>query len=1011
MKAITFISFLFAFSVISYGESDTLITNKNKAILLLVNKEQTIEALKLFTSEIQQSSHKNNTHQISDNIYWIAECFFRLKKLAELKLLLSRCSDYIQKYNYESFIKLKIIEGKYLIEEGKLNASIVILKKLSKKTTDKTSRCEIQLTLADAYQRIQTLEKSKYYYIQVIENTHDKIQLARAYNGLGSYYCMQSNLDTAKKYYLIAYNQFCKLFGDMHSRTAQVEYNLGLVADRIGDFGESEKYFLNALSVFKAKLGNLHPRTAEVYGALGSLYLLKDNPGKALNYSVKERDILIALYGKTHPDLIYSYLNCGKIFYLLNELNQSEEQLKSALELTNSFYGKKHNMHSQCIVELSKIYTQRQEYTEAAKILSNTILSKQNEPDDYLADIYLQAGENYFLQNQYKDAIQQYKNAIALYEDFYGRKSMYLIEPLLGISEVYLKQNNVYSAISYANKALSLTKEKQKIVFPNEYWICMVQLFQCKKMLYTFQLPSMQDAATEIELIKKTLTYATQIRNTFYHTGSQLYFTDKMTILNQLGIYFLLKFYKKKDNYYANNLLFFSENNKANLLRSKIINYKAIEILPSKVKATSSYILGKLNYFTNLEEDKTSTVFNINDSVLFYQDKYESFTKAIEKKYPKIYSLKYGNRSIAVKDIQKRIKKNECFLEYFNDGENYYCLSISTQNIIIKNCGNKYNIDTTIATYLTSVNRKSADEKLSNLLYRKLLPEKKPELILISPDEQLQQLSFDALLNNQKEYLVKQHAIHYAVSANTYFNTQNISNDKKIIGFYPDFINSKYAVLNHQREDAILKSHNNYSVFQDKDATKNNFIKNLSNAGIIHVCSHILIDSVSPMQSSLVFQPGNNYLLKINEIWKLNVNAQLITLAACQSNFGKVQKGEGLQNFTWAFQYAGIHHVLATLWNASDRSTSAICSSFYTFLKNGASKENALQLAKLSYLNHSDAIGAQPYYWANFYLSGDNSDIEISDCFLAKFWWLPVLLLLLCYLAFLKTSKTIRKDV
>ena len=169
-----------------------------------------------------------------------------------------------------------------------------------------------------------------------------------------------------------------------------------------------------------------------------------------------------------------------------------------------------------------------------------------------------------------------------------------------------LKKKNYLKASEYAAFATSKTILNNKIIFPYDHWECKLQEIICMKELLKQDKThnhSIQKIKEEIETIKLTLQEANQIKQTYYSAGSQLYYAEKMTELNQLGIYFLTHFYNKTDAYFLDNLLFFAENNKANLLRNKIINYKATEILPLAEKAKSSVITGRLNYFISLNEN------------------------------------------------------------------------------------------------------------------------------------------------------------------------------------------------------------------------------------------------------------------------------------------------------------------------------------------------------------------------------------------------------------------------
>ena len=996
----------------SYGKGDAMSAQKTKAIKLLIYEEQTVAALKIFTQEIRKSGQQKNTKETADNIYWISECLFRLKKLTFLDTLLQTGISFAQRHNADAFSRLKTIEGKYLIEAGKYYECIQMMTELSAEVKDITQLCEIRLTLADAYQRLQLLHQSKRHYEYVLKNATDVVQRARANNGLGSYYCILSDFDSAVLYYDNAFKLFQQELGEEHSRIGQVHYNLGLIADRKFDLYEAEQHFTKALLLYKKRLGDLHPRTAETYGSLGSLFFMKDNPGKALYYSVKERDILLQLYGKDNPDLAYSYLSCGKIYYLLDDKMQSEQQLRLAVELVKKYFGVNHNLYPQCMVELSKTYTDRKQFNEAEEILSEAIKLKQTNPDELLADLYLQLAHNYLQQHKTVNAHKYFALANKIYINVYGDKNTHSVEAVLGLSDCYIQKGDFKTAYSYAHLAFDKTTQNNKIILPYDHWQCLLHTMDCKKELLARNLIEHPEIKSDIEHIKKIIAEATHIKQTYYSTGTQLYYAEQMAELNALGIYFLTHFYKKTDTYFLDNLLYFAENGKANLLRNRIINYKAEEVLPLAEKAKSSVITGRLNYFISLNESQEVVGFNINDSILFYQNKYESFSKSIEKKYPKIYALKFGTKPLSVSQIQKRLPEDFTLLEYCNDGSAYYCLSISKNHITYKVCGNKQRTDSLIDINRKWITNKHFDASTSHQLYKLLLPQQLQQNLLVSADGSVYNVPFDALTysHNKSDYLIFRHKTQHIFSAATYFQHAAAIQNKRIIGFYPDFTNAPYAVLNHTEEHNALKSFYNYNVYHRQQAVKDNFIAQCNTAGIIHIASHLITDTVSPLKSFLVFQPsGSNYTLSINEIWKLKANCQLITLASCQSNFGKQQNGEGVQNFAWAFHYAGARNILSTEWNASDKSTSAIISHFYRHLKNGKNKLEALQLAKIDYLEHTDAIGAQPFFWSNFYLYGDETALNISPSFLVKFWWMPVLLLLLCYLAMALIRKTYRK--
>jgi CHAT domain-containing protein len=114
----------------------------------------------------------------------------------------------------------------------------------------------------------------------------------------------------------------------------------------------------------------------------------------------------------------------------------------------------------------------------------------------------------------------------------------------------------------------------------------------------------------------------------------------------------------------------------------------------------------------------------------------------------------------------------------------------------------------------------------------------------------------------------------------------------------------------------------------------------------------------------------DNGLLQAWEIFdQIRLDADLVTLSACDTGLGKEMGGEGLIGLTRAFQYAGARSVLASLWNLDDFRAAEFMKQFYVHLQHGQSKDEALQAAQLQMLRSRNS--AHPFYWAAFTLNGD----------------------------------------
>jgi len=124
----------------------------------------------------------------------------------------------------------------------------------------------------------------------------------------------------------------------------------------------------------------------------------------------------------------------------------------------------------------------------------------------------------------------------------------------------------------------------------------------------------------------------------------------------------------------------------------------------------------------------------------------------------------------------------------------------------------------------------------------------------------------------------------------------------------------------------------------------------------------------------------------------MKLNADMVVLSSCSSGFGKMQKGEGMMSMARGFIYAGCPSIVMTLWQVSDRSSADLMSGFYKNLKKGKSKKNSLRQSKIDYIQSSDKLKSNPYFWSAFLMVGDNSALYEPS---------PVKILIIILLAFI----------
>ncbi len=151
----------------------------------------------------------------------------------------------------------------------------------------------------------------------------------------------------------------------------------------------------------------------------------------------------------------------------------------------------------------------------------------------------------------------------------------------------------------------------------------------------------------------------------------------------------------------------------------------------------------------------------------------------------------------------------------------------------------------------------------------------------------------------------------------------------------------------------------------------------MSQYRIIHFATHGVLDSEHPELSGLVLslfdkdgRPQDGFL-RLNDIYNLNLPADLVVLSACNTGIGRDVKGEGLVGLVRGFMYAGTARVVASLWKVDDEATAELMGHFYRqMLEEKKSPAAALREAQVAMWQQKRWRRA-PYFWAAFVLQGE----------------------------------------
>ncbi len=185
--------------------------------------------------------------------------------------------------------------------------------------------------------------------------------------------------------------------------------------------------------------------------------------------------------------------------------------------------------------------------------------------------------------------------------------------------------------------------------------------------------------------------------------------------------------------------------------------------------------------------------------------------------------------------------------------------------------------------------------------------------------------------------------------------------------------------FSRREADSIFKSASGRRSIKNVDfeASKEKvFSSNLERYRIVHFASHGLIDGRNPALSgivlSLVEKEGSEIdgFLRLQDIYNLKLNADLVVLSACRTALGKEVRGEGIVGMARGFMYAGAPRVVVSLWKVDDAATAYLMSAFYRrMLVDNMRPAAALRAAQNEMKKQKR--WRSPYYWAPFVLQGE----------------------------------------
>jgi CHAT domain-containing protein len=332
--------------------------------------------------------------------------------------------------------------------------------------------------------------------------------------------------------------------------------------------------------------------------------------------------------------------------------------------------------------------------------------------------------------------------------------------------------------------------------------------------------------------------------------------------------------------------------------------------------------------------------------------------------------------SASSEELRRLIAADENLLEYYYQGDDLFVFIVNKDGIrAIKLDG--AGLAPAVRRFRTEIESPQSNryQVSATALYQRLIQPVESALtarkLLIVAHGALHYLPFNALQREDGSHLMDHYSVRHLPSASVlkFLRPPRPGQQAGMLVFGNPDLNDRSLDLAFAEDEAraITALFRESKVLVRQNASETNFKEAAPLFRRIHLATHGKFLADSPLDSGLYLarDAANDGVLRVSELYSMSLDADLVTLSACETGLGKVNNGDDVVGLTRGFLYAGSRLIISSLWSVDDRSTAVLMTAFYQNLL-AADKREALRQAQIK------VRGAHPhpFFWAAFQLTG-----------------------------------------
>ncbi|TYC08792.1 CHAT domain-containing protein [Bizionia gelidisalsuginis] len=790
-------------------------------------------------------------------------------------------------------------------------------------------------------------------------------------------------------------------------------YDKGVYFYKLNDYTKARDALKSIIDVSQSdpRAINNNPNNDLVYGAYTTIAKMYSNDGKyemAKDYYSKAIRFL-----NTHAEDAYSVFKLNRIYSLIGEIYKKQNQ-----PLVSNTYYKKSLKQSIVFNNANGILT------EANTIAENYISLKLTDS----AEFYLKQMEpfledsNPYTYKYYKTVAQLahlYNDTVAVVANF--NKALLLniakwnTKKHIETAEISQELSKFYSAIQQYPKALlQINKAIENVSGDNviSSSVNNTMLFRLLKIKAQL-LNTTRDYENALKTVHRAVAILDILKPSFKNNTDKLLLINDAYPLIETGLDATYNLYgETKNEALIDHAFFLTEKNKSVLLLDALLTSEAFTYanIPNHIIEKEHILKYQI---TALEKElNTNTNTDKKDELFELQLEYRELIEGLEKDHINYYNLKYNQDVVTANQLQKSLKTKEAIIAFFYGNSFIYRITITNSTKELKRIRNTKALQTSLLNFQKLISSPTSNRKnlatISKELFAILMPKtfelEKIKNLVIIPDGLLNYIPFGALesLNTEYNYAIQEYEISYINSATLLEQLKGKKkNNGKLLAFAPTFagkISTLLPLPNTAKEIRSLANHFKSDLYFDTQANLKAFDTLSSKYSILHLATHAVFNNSTPEYSYLAFSANikNENLLYVKDLYNLKLNADLVTLSACDTGMGELKRGEGLLSLARGFYFSGASSLASTLWKINDASSSQLMDAFYSNLASGQPKDKSLQAAKLEFINSNKETGlSHPYYWSGFIISGNTTPLQTTTNYTVYIIGIVALLIIL----------------